>query len=193
MNGPAPKNFLNGGLQHQVDHEAFSKAPASIEPIEVGPLVDVPTEQPEERDEPDAPQSGNSVAVEHLTQIVRDTSATVRQRLKACSLLLSYRSDAETNAFARRFLEKVVARSDTPVDYKLDALEQLRRAMGDPQLKPSIVKLTPPAPPRDREAEEEERRIVSERRRKHLEEQSRLDQERLRQEWKQQGWTWPSA
>ena len=111
-----------------------------------------------------------------------DKSATLRQRLKACSLLLSYRSDADTNAFARRFLERVVARSDTPVDYKLQALEELRRAMGDPQLKPSIVKLTPPTPLRDPEVQRQRREAAAARKRAHLARQSALDAEMLRED-----------
>jgi hypothetical protein len=173
------------GQLYVVDYEAFSKVPASILDMELPQAA-----QPEEvQDEPAASRSegANGVAIEHLTRIVADKTATLRQRLKGCSLLLSYRSDAETNAFAHRFLEKVVAAIDTPVDYKLEALEQLRRAMGDPQLKPSIVKLTPPSPPIDREAERAALKAQGERRRQHIERQAALDQEMLRQDLEQAG------
>jgi hypothetical protein len=124
----------------------------------------------------------NGIAIEHLTRIIASSDATLRQKLRACALLLSYRSDNDTNAFARAFLEKAVSDPDTPIDYKLEGLEQLRKAMGDPQLKPSVVKLTPPSVPRDPEAERREREIMHAKRRKHLEEQSIKDAEMLRQD-----------
>jgi hypothetical protein len=131
------------------------------------------------------------VAIEHLTRIVADPASSVRQRLKAISILLNYRTDHDTTEFARAFLERVVSDPDISVDYKLEGLELLRRSQGDPMLRPSIEKLTPSTPPRDREAEEAERRRVAERRKRHLEEQSIKDRERLRQEWKEHGWQWP--
>jgi hypothetical protein len=97
------------------------------------------------------------------------------------------------SAFTRRYLESVCADADVATDYKIQAAETLRRAEGDAQLRPSIERLAPPSPPRDREAEEAERRATYERRRKHIEEQSRLDQEELAREWERRGWSWPAA
>jgi hypothetical protein len=130
-----------------------------------------------------ASDGSNSVAVEHLTKIVSDTSATVRQRIRACTLLLNYRSDHDTSAFARSFLEKVVSDPATPVDHRLEGLEQLRRAAGDPQLRPVIEKLTPPAPPVDPVKEKMEREAEHLRKRQHIERQAALDQEELKREW----------
>jgi hypothetical protein len=135
----------------------------------------------------------HGVALESLVRIVSDNTATARQRVRAAGVILGYRVTNDVAAFARRYLESVCENAEIPVDYQVQAAETLRRAAGDAMLRPSIEKLTPPSPPRDREAEEAERRIVSERRRKHLEEQSAKDQERLRQEWKEHGWTWPTA
>jgi Fe2+ or Zn2+ uptake regulation protein len=139
-----------------------------------------------------AGSGSNGVAIEHLTRIVADTGATVRQRLRACSILLNYRSDPDTTAFARSFLEKVVSDPATPVDYKLEGLEQLRKAMGDPQLKPSIVKLAPPSPPSDPVKEAEERRIEFERKKQHCERQAQLDQEHMAQERERLRWRVPT-
>jgi hypothetical protein len=135
----------------------------------------------------------NGVAVSNLVQILSDTAASPRQKLRAAAAILGYKvQNPDIAEFAKAFLEQLCASGEN-IDYRVEAAELLRRAEGDAQLRPSIERLTPPTPPRDREAEEAGRRIVSERRRKHLEEQSRLDQERLRQEWKQQGWTWPAS
>jgi hypothetical protein len=183
--------LIGGGAQgslYELNPDASWANPASTGAAQV--------EQPEEvQIELDTPRiSGtNGVAIEHLTEIIANPDATLRQKLRASALLLTYKSDHDTSVFARRFLAKVAARSDTPIDYKLEALEQMRRSQGDPMLRPSIERVAAPSPPRDREAEEAERRIVSERRRKHIEEQAAKDQQRLREEWKQQGWTWPSA
>ena len=136
----------------------------------------------------------NGVAVPSLVAILTDNAASTRQKIKAALAILGYKlQDPSVSAFTRRYLESVCADVDVATDYKIQAAETLRRAEGDAQLRPSIERLTPPSPPRDREAEEAERRIVSERRRRHLEEQTRLDEQRLREEWKQSGWTWPTA
>jgi hypothetical protein len=161
-------------------------------------LLDTQVEQTEQLQDQiesfhDRSEGNDGVAISNLVRIISDNSATPRQRLKAAAVILGYKvQNADVTEFAKRYLETLCA-SDVSVDYKIQAAETLRRAEGDAQLRPSIERLTPPSPPRDREAEEAERRATSERRRKHLEEQSRLDQEQLRQEWKQQGWTWPSA
>jgi hypothetical protein len=106
---------------------------------------------------------------------------------------LGYRVTHDVAAFARRYLESVCENAEIPVDYQVQAAETLRRAAGDAMLRPSIEKLTPPSPPRDREAEEAERRATSERRRKHLEEQAAKDKAELAREWERLGWTRPPA
>jgi hypothetical protein len=133
----------------------------------------------------DRSEANNGIAISNLIQIIADRSATLRQKVKACALLLSYKSDHDTNAFARAFLEKAVSDPDTPIDYKLEGLEQLRRAQGDPQLRPTIEKLTPPSPPRDEEAEEAERRIEFEKKKRHCEMQAAEDQQRMAEEREQ--------
>jgi hypothetical protein len=139
----------------------------------LGYLLDSREEQIEELQDQvddlhDWSSGGGSNAVEHLIKLLTG-SATLRQKLKACSILLNYRSDYDTTAFARGFLEKVVSDPDTPVDYRLEGLEQLRRSQGDAMLRPPIERLTPTAPPIDREAEAEQRRIEFERKKAYVE------------------------
>jgi hypothetical protein len=126
--------------------------------------------------------SGNGTAVVNLVRILTDTTASMRQRLRACALIIGYRSDPDTTAFARGFLEKVVTNPDTPIDYKLEAAEQLRKAEGDAMLRPTIERVTPPAPPIDPVKAKAEREALHERRRAHIERQAQLDAEQLARE-----------
>jgi hypothetical protein len=131
----------------------------------------------------------NGIAVGSLVRILSDPATSPRQQLRAASVVLGYRAqDPAVTELAKRCLETLCARGDS-IDYRIEASELLRRVQ-DPKVMPQIER--PSIAPRHVDTEEEiaER---SERRRKHLEEQSRLDQERLRQERKEHGWTWPSA
>jgi hypothetical protein len=123
---------------------------------------------------------GNGVALASLVSIVGDPKATLRQKLRASATVLGYRVDDDRiGAFVRGFLESVCESADVLIDYKIEAAELLRKAAGDVLLRPSIEKLTTPAPPVDRELERRELEAESARKRRHIEEQSRLDQEEL--------------
>jgi hypothetical protein len=116
----------------------------------------------------------NGVAVEHLARIVGDGSATVRQRLRACAVVLGYKvQNPDITEFAKAFLEHVCGNADIPIDYRIEAGELLRRADGDAQLRPVIERLTPPAPPVDREVEEAARKAEFERKREYIDRATR--------------------
>jgi hypothetical protein len=136
---------------------------------------------------------GSSNAVEHLIKLLTDDSASTRQKIKAASIILGYRADADVAAFTRRYLEDVCGNVTIAVDYRLQASELLRKIEGTAQLRPTIEKLTPPTPPIDRELERREREAEFERKKQHIERQAELDQERLAEEWRQHGWTRPPA
>ena len=64
----------------------------------------------------------NGVAVSNLAQIVSDSTASTRQRLRAAAAVLAYKvPDAEVTEFAKRFLESLCASADTPTDYRIEA------------------------------------------------------------------------
>jgi hypothetical protein len=133
----------------------------------------------------------NGVAVEHLIKIVADSSTTPRQKLRAAGVVLGYKVDPQIAEFVKAFLEHLCMSPDTPTDYKIEAGEILRKAEGSPRIAPAVERPAPPVRDADPVAEAEERRIVAERRRRHLEEQARKDAEALKQEWKEHGWRWP--
>jgi hypothetical protein len=164
------------GQLYVIDYDAFSKAPASIGESQAEELVEEP------QAEFDTIRTNGGVAITSLIEIVNDRSATVRQRLKAASVLLGYRVGPDVSERTKRFLESVCGRSDVSLDYKIQAAETLRRIEGDPQLRPSIEKIVPPSPPRDREAEEAERQAESARKRAHIEAQLIEDQARMAEE-----------
>jgi hypothetical protein len=134
--------------------------------------------------------NNHGTAIGSLLEILSSAETTVRQKLRASNAILSYKTEPRITAFVRAFLEDLCA-SDVPADYKIEGAEQLRRASGHTMLRPSIEKIGAVSVPRDKEAEEAARRIVAEKRRRHLEEQSIKDQERLREEWQRHGWRWP--
>jgi hypothetical protein len=94
----------------------------------------------------------NGVAVSNLAQIVSDSTASLRQRLKAAAVVLGYRvQDADVIAFTKRFLESLCANADIPTDYRIEAGELLRRSE-DAMIRPPIERL--PARTDDVKAEE---------------------------------------
>jgi hypothetical protein len=125
---------------------------------------------------------GGSNAVD-LIKILTDDSASTRQKIKAASIILGYRADPDVAAFTRRYLEDVCGNVSIAVDYRLQASELLRKVEGNAQLRPTIEKLTPPAPPVDPVKEEEQRRIEFERKKAHIERQAQLDAEEMRRDW----------
>jgi hypothetical protein len=70
-----------------------------------------------------------NIALSSLVRIVSDSTASVRQRLKAASAILAYQvPDMGVVEFTKRFLESVCASTDiSNVDYKVEAAELLRR------------------------------------------------------------------
>ena len=85
----------------------------------------------------------NGVAVSNLAQIVGNSAASTRQRLRAAAVILGYKvQDADVTAFTKRFLESLCANADIPTDYRIEAGELLRRSE-DPAIRPSIER--PPA------------------------------------------------
>jgi hypothetical protein len=70
----------------------------------------------------------NGIAVSNLAQIVSDSAASTRQRLRAAAALIAYRvQDPGVIEFAKRFLESLCANADIPTDYRIEAGELLRR------------------------------------------------------------------
>jgi hypothetical protein len=126
---------------------------------------------------------GSSNAVTHLVNVLTDPEATTRQKIKAASIILGYRADPDVAAFTMRYLEDVCGNVSIAVDYRLQASELLRRVEGNAQLRPAIEKLTPPAPPRDEEAERRELEAESARKREHLARQSAIDAEEMKRDW----------
>jgi hypothetical protein len=70
----------------------------------------------------------NGVAVSNLAQIVGDSAASTRQRLRAAAAILSYRvQSAGVTEFVKGFLESLCANVDIATDYRIEAGELLRR------------------------------------------------------------------
>jgi hypothetical protein len=70
----------------------------------------------------------NGVAVSNLAQIVGNSAASTRQRIKACGAILAYKvHDDAVTEFVKRFLETVCASADISADYRIEAGELLRR------------------------------------------------------------------
>jgi len=84
----------------------------------------------------------NGVAVSNLAQIVSNSAASTRQRLRAAAVILGYRvQDAAITEFAKRFLESLCANADIPTDYRIEAGELLRRSE-DVMIRPPIERRT---------------------------------------------------
>ena len=72
--------------------------------------------------------SGADVAVSTLVQIVSDSSASTRQRIKAAGAILGYRvQDDGVIEFVKGFLQSVCMSADTATDYRTEAAELLRK------------------------------------------------------------------
>jgi hypothetical protein len=84
----------------------------------------------------------NGVAVSNLAQIVSNSAASTRQRLRAAAVVLGYKvQDAAVTEFAKRFLESLCANADIPTDYRIEAGELLRRSE-DVMVRPPIERRT---------------------------------------------------
>jgi hypothetical protein len=80
----------------------------------------------------------NGIAVSNLAQIVSDSAASTRQRLRAAAVVLAYKvQDTAVTEFAKRFLESLCASADIPTDYRIEAGELLRRSE-DVMIRPPI-------------------------------------------------------
>jgi hypothetical protein len=100
--------------------------------------------------------NGADVAVSTLVQIVSDTGASPRQRIKASGAILGYRvQDDKVIAFVRGFLETICI-SDIAIDHRTEAAELLRKLTA-PRVMSEIVRpdyrdddnLEPPEPLKD--------------------------------------------
>jgi hypothetical protein len=110
----------------------------------------------------------NGVALGSLVRIVGDSSATVRQRLRAAGAVLAYKVDPDVSAFTKRFLESVCENVDVLVDYRIEAGELLRKIEGAPRIMASIERIDPaPVPDVDPEKEREEREAEFLRKKEH--------------------------
>jgi hypothetical protein len=82
--------------------------------------------------------NANGVAVSNLAQIVSDSTASLRQRLRAAAVVLGYKvQDTAVTEFSKRFLESLCANADIPTDYRIEAGELLRRSE-DVMIRPPI-------------------------------------------------------
>ena len=82
--------------------------------------------------------NGAGVAVGALVKIVGDGNATPRQRIKAASTILGYRTqDDDVVQLAKKFLQSVCTDIGVAIDYRIEASEALRRSE-DPKLVPVI-------------------------------------------------------
>jgi hypothetical protein len=130
----------------------------------------------------------NGIALGSLVRIVGDSSATVRQRLRAAGAVLAYKVDPDVSEFTKRFLESVCEDLDVLVDYRIEAGELLRKCEGAPRIMSAIERPDPsPAAPIDREAERKEREATSLRRRQHCERQAAIDAAELKKELERLG------
>jgi hypothetical protein len=124
----------------------------------------------------------NSTAVASLLEILTDASTTVRQKLRASNVILSYKVEPRIGAFVKAFLESVCGDTSILTDYRVEAAEQLRKCEGAPRIL-SAIERPNPAPVRgDPATEKAEREALHEWRRKHLEEQLQLDRARMAEE-----------
>jgi len=83
----------------------------------------------------------NGVAVSNLAQIMSDSAASTRQRLRAAAVVLGYKvQDTAVTEFAKRFLESLCANANIPTDYRIEAGELLRRSE-DAMIRPPIERL----------------------------------------------------
>jgi AraC-like DNA-binding protein len=72
--------------------------------------------------------NGAGVALSSLVRIVGDSTASVRQRLKAAAAVLGYRvHDDSAAAFTKRFLQSICVDASIGIDYRVEAAELLRR------------------------------------------------------------------
>ena len=94
--------------------------------------------------------NGAGIAVAALVRIVADGNATARQKIKASSTILSYKTqDDAVVEFAKKYLQSVCGDLGVAVDYRIEASEALRRSE-DPKLMPATERppvRTDPAEP----------------------------------------------
>jgi hypothetical protein len=157
--------------------------PSEAEQTRLEYLVDTQAGEIQElRDEVETLRSwasgGNGVAVSNLVQIVGDSSASPRQRLRAASVILGYRvQDPAVREFTKAFLETLSGSADN-LDYRIEASELLRRAE-DVKLSPAIERPDYTPARTDTPAEIAERHA---RQLKHIEEQAQRNAEEMAQE-----------
>jgi hypothetical protein len=129
------------------------------------------------------------VAVSNLAQIVSDSSASTRQRLRAAAALIAYQvQDVGVLEFVKRFLESLCANAEIATDYRIEAGALLRRYEA-PRVVSEIVR---PTYRTDYSAEAEEKPVplselvAARRRRQTALENLPLDDPR-RGEWRDDG------
>jgi hypothetical protein len=124
--------------------------------------------------------AGTTVAT--LAQLMADQTVTMRRRLQAAELLLSYRTLEDVATAAKVFLSSLASDPEQSVDIRLGALAALRKVEGDPRIAPSVQRpdLTPV-----RFDTQEQIAARHERRKKHIELQARLNAEAMEAERQQ--------
>jgi hypothetical protein len=127
-----------------------------------------------------AASEGAGEAVRTLVEM-SDPAVTIRGRLQAAENLLAYKTPLDVAEHAKAFLASIFLDKDQNLDHRLAATTALRKAE-DVRLMPAIERPPAPTPPRDLEAECKEREAAAARKRAHLERQSALDAEMIKQD-----------
>jgi hypothetical protein len=120
-------------------------------------------------------------AIGTLTAIMSDPTVTMRRRLQAAENLLAYKTPQDVADSAKQFLASIFTDPDQNIDHRLAATTALRKSE-DVRIMPAIERPAPPAPPVDKEAEAEARRIEFERKKAHLARQAEEDAREIERE-----------
>jgi hypothetical protein len=112
-----------------------------------------------------------------LLQLMVDSSLPLRRRISAAELLLGFESPTDVHQHTKEFLHSVFSDQDMDIAHRLECAELLRKAE-DVQLRPAVAR--PTAPVVYDTAEEIAARAA--RRKAHLERQSALDAEMIKQD-----------
>jgi hypothetical protein len=120
-------------------------------------------------------------AISTLVEIMSDPTVTIRGRLAAAENLLAYKTPPDVAEHAKMFLATIFLDKDQPLDHRLAATTALRKSE-DVRIMPAIERPTPPAPPRDEEAERRELEAEHARKRAHIERQAAIDAAELAEE-----------
>jgi hypothetical protein len=107
-------------------------------------------------------------AIGTLVELMFDAIVPIRGRLQAAENLLAYKTPPDVAESAKLFLASIFTDPDQHIDHRLAATTALRKSE-DVRIMPAIERPAPPAPPVDREAEAEARRVEFERKKAYIE------------------------